>query len=316
MQSRFKAALKFTYYWEVEMINDITRTTLNASMAAMMIAEMAYPKRDQQFYESIRPELAKLLSDIAGCEDVDLPASAQDLQDQMDAIVFAIMERLSILRSRVDGEVTPLTFFVLTYSVWRGMIFAAYGFNDHWLPYRTLLEHCWSDLGLDKNTVVPLLETKARALVQQGGEHDEYIRDSDRIEASVEYLSHVTTGVLERWSTPPSELGVQLTDLRNQIEAFRLEVHADHEHMFKLLAGLRQELVARLIDQGVDPHKAEAISNLESKGFLARLKRWSANKKARDAVEGALWAALDFVPGGTGLKLGIKVLRAVRQATK
>ena len=298
------------------MINDITRTTLNASMVSMMISEMSYPKRDQRYYESIRPEIVKLLDDIDGCDDVDIPTTAQELRDQMDRIVLSIMERLSTLRSRINGDVPPLTFFMLTYCVWRGIIFAAYGFDEQWQPYRTLLEHCCSDLGLDKGAEVPLLESKARALVRSGEGHDAYVRDTERIEASVDYLSYITNEVLERWSSPPSDLGKQFADLRNQIETFRLEVRADHDKMFQILADLRHELVERLIAEGVDPEQAETISDLKSEGFLSRLKRWSNNKKARDAVEAALWASLDFVPGGVGVKLGIKVLRAVRQATK
>jgi hypothetical protein len=298
------------------MINDITQITLNASMASMMISEMSYPKRDQQYYESIRPEIVKLLKDIDGCDDVEMPATAQELQDRMDGIIFSIMERLSKLRSRINGEVLPLTFFVLTHCVWRGIIFAAYGFDEQWQPYRTLLEYCCSDLGLDKDTEILLLESKARAVVRSAEKHDEYVRDSDRIEASVDYLSHIMNEVLERWSSPPPKLGEQLTELRNQIEAFRLEVRTDHDRMFQVLTELRQQLVRQLIAHGVDPVQAEAMSELKSEGFLARLKRWATNEKARDAAEAALWAALDFVPGGTGVKLGIKVLGAVRHALK
>lgn len=298
------------------MINDITQTTLNASMASLMISEMSYPKRDQEYYELIRPEIVKLLAEVDGCSDVDIPLTADDLREQMDNIVMAIMQRLAHMRSRINGEVPPLTFFVLTHCVWRGIIFAAYGFDAQWQQYRTLLGYCCSDLGLDKDTEIALLESKARALVQSTEEHEEYVRDSDRIDASIDYLRHITNGVLERWSSPPSDLGAQLNDLRSQIEAFRLEVRTDHDKMFGILAGLRQELIARLVAEGVEPEQAEVISDLESPGFLERLKRWTNNQKARDAIEASLWTCLDFVPGGTGVKLGIKVLRAIRQATK
>ena len=44
--------------------------------------------------------------------------------------------------------------------------------------------------------------------------------------------------------------------------------------------------------------------------------RWLASDSARDAAEEALWAALDFVPGGTAVKLGVSVARAVRKSLK
>ena len=293
------------------MIIDITQNTLNACQVAMMISEMSYPKRDQRYYKSIRPEIVRLLAGIDGCEKIKMPLRAQELQNRMDEIVSLVMEQLSKLRARINGDVPPLTFFVLTYCVWRGIVLAAFGFDEQWQPYRTLLEFCCSDLGLDKEKEIPLFEAKARALTMM---NDEFVRDSDRIEVSVNYLSYIMNEVLERWSSPSPELGEQFKRLGDQMEAFRLEMRADHDKMFQILADLRRELVGQLITQGVDPVKAEAISDLESGDFLARLKRWSTSKKARDAVEAALWAALDFVPGGTGVKLGVKVLSAVRKS--
>ena len=44
--------------------------------------------------------------------------------------------------------------------------------------------------------------------------------------------------------------------------------------------------------------------------------RWFGGAPARDAAEAAMWAALDFVPAGAGVKLGIKVVGAIRVALK
>jgi hypothetical protein len=47
---------------------------------------------------------------------------------------------------------------------------------------------------------------------------------------------------------------------------------------------------------------------------LAARSRWFGGAPARDAAEAAIWAALDFVPAGTGVKLGIKIAGAVRKS--
>jgi hypothetical protein len=62
--------------------------------------------------------------------------------------------------------------------------------------------------------------------------------------------------------------------------------------------------------------QAKELADTKSPTFMKRLVRWTRSAKARDAAEAALWAALDFVPGGTTVKLGVKLAAAVRKATK
>jgi hypothetical protein len=64
------------------------------------------------------------------------------------------------------------------------------------------------------------------------------------------------------------------------------------------------------------PEKAAELTVADPAGFWERLARWGRSEAARDAAEGVLWVVLDFVPGGTGVKLGVKVARTVREALK
>jgi hypothetical protein len=76
------------------------------------------------------------------------------------------------------------------------------------------------------------------------------------------------------------------------------------------------EIKLRLLEAGLPQELAEAVTESDPKGFWTRLVRWFGGAKPRDALEDALWAALDFVPGGTAVKLGVKVVHAVRKALK
>jgi hypothetical protein len=75
-------------------------------------------------------------------------------------------------------------------------------------------------------------------------------------------------------------------------------------------------LRSRLEAQGMPEAQAKKLADTKSATFMEPLVRWTRSAKARGAAEAALWAALDFVPGGTTVKLGVKHAAAVRKATK
>jgi hypothetical protein len=113
-------------------------------------------------------------------------------------------------------------------------------------------------------------------------------------------------------------------ELKAEVADFRAESRAASERLEQLIAqgnadvmGALGELQAALVQQaGVDPQEAAELTEGDPPKFWRRLLRWLGGAQARDAAEAALWTALDFVPAGTGVKLGIKVAGAIRRSLK
>ena len=296
------------------MITDITETSLNACMASMMLAELAYPKTSEGQYDALRPEVLSLLTAIAEFEDFTLPPSLAELQTDELSIIGDIMQRLSRLRSRINGEVLPVTFFTLGYSVCRGVIYAAFD-DEEWLPYRQIASGCLNDLGLDSDAELAGLQARAQARVRPGDNGDDFLRNDDRIDVATQFLFDLFGKIYDRW-TSLADLGEQVAALITTVTDFRRETREAHDQILSEISGLRQELVLRMVAAGASQAAAEAAVDPDAAGFIDRVRRWARSDKARDALEAAMWAALDFVPAGTAVKLGIKVLAAVRKSTK
>lgn len=81
-------------------------------------------------------------------------------------------------------------------------------------------------------------------------------------------------------------------------------------------AALGEVRAALVLEAGVPEAEAATMTEGDPQGFWERTVRWFGGAPARNAGEAALWAALDFVPAGTGVKLGIKVAGAIRKALK
>jgi hypothetical protein len=79
------------------------------------------------------------------------------------------------------------------------------------------------------------------------------------------------------------------------------------------IEGLMEQIVEHMVKQGgLDPALARAETLGAPRTFFERITQWQAGVgPAGGAVEAALWAALDFIPGGTGVKLGLAVLKGV-----
>jgi hypothetical protein len=77
-----------------------------------------------------------------------------------------------------------------------------------------------------------------------------------------------------------------------------------------------RQIQALLEAEGLKPEEARDLTDGDPTGLWDRVIRWFGGAGPRDAAEAALWVALDFVPGGTGVKLGIKLAEAVRKSVK
>jgi hypothetical protein len=298
------------------MITDITPGTLNAAMLGMFVAEMGFPKTDEGGYATMREEAVRVLGEIEGLSGIDLPLERQAFSDQEDQTVAAILEGLALLRSRVNGEVLPLTFFMLSWAICRGLVFAAFQNEEQWKPHRELIRICLRELGLEEEAEIALVESRARAAVEQGdSDETTFLRTVPRAEAMTESLKRIFERTMQRWSDV-SEINTQFSALMNAVTGFRHEAMEGQRQILAELAGLRGELAERMVAAGVAPAAASLAADPDSPGFMDRILRWSQSEKARDALEAAMWAALDFVPAGTGVKLGLKVLQAVRKSLR
>jgi hypothetical protein len=99
---------------------------------------------------------------------------------------------------------------------------------------------------------------------------------------------------------------------RETAEQLASLITAGNAQIVDLLGEVQQALVA----QGLSEEEAEQLTTKEPEKFADRVFRWLKSDGARDAAEAALWAALDLVPGGAAVTLGIKVSRAVRESYK
>lgn len=84
----------------------------------------------------------------------------------------------------------------------------------------------------------------------------------------------------------------------------------------KVVLDLISQVQNQLIAAGIGKEEAVAVTQGDPEGFWDRLMKWASKAPWADATEEALWAALDFVPAGIGVKLGIKVAEAVRKVFK
>ena len=304
------------------MITDFTQATLDCGVLAMLLGEMAYFKTSNEAFDRLRPEALRFIRQVPCLDGLELPETREAMTDTEEDVLTSVLGKLSELRSRVGGEVLPLTVFMLTHCVYKATFFAAFDDKDSWPPYRDLLKSCFQEIGLNPEAQIAVIETKSRAavVVEQNGERS--LRDTDRIATVTDLLQSIWEALYRRWSEP-LDVSDQIAALQQSIQTFRKESNdffvesaRREQEILEQLGLLRGQLIERLKYEGIPEAQAEEITDAASETFRDRLQRWASNQKAQDAVEAALWAALDFVPLGTVGKLGLKVAAAVRKATK
>jgi hypothetical protein len=107
------------------MIATFSRRALNSGILAAVLSEMAFLKTWQEGYVILLSEAQKLLADDEELAAVALPATVEEMCEEEDVLV-SIMEPLSQLRSRVGGDVLPLTIFMMTQCICRGIQYTAF----------------------------------------------------------------------------------------------------------------------------------------------------------------------------------------------
>jgi hypothetical protein len=295
-------------------IANFSQTALDSGMLALFLSEMAFLKTSQDGYVMLRAEAQEILDRSESLATVHLPASAAEMREREDDVVASVMEPLSRLRSRVGGDVLPLTIFILTHCVCRGVLFSAFGAKEEWAPYRKLLLISLGELGIDGESEAKALEQRSRGIVEGSGD-TATLENSARRELVNDTLKHLWELIHERWSEPVA-VRDELASIKSTIETFRQQSHEEHKQILESVSQLRTQLVAQLEARGVPKAQAKELADTSSPSFAKRLARWTRKEKVRDGAEAALWAALDFVPVGGALKLGVKLATAIRKATK
>lgn len=303
---------------EVSVIGRLTNTAMTASCLALAVEQMNWP-RDQEDYDRLRIEAQQFLSDLE-C-DVPVAATQEEHLQAKPALSTLIVRKLAEERGRILGDTVALPIFFLNSLALRAVINAALGTGDGF--EREAVQDCLEDLGLDRDLITHLdREAGWVVLDQDGGPDGPNIRHVDIIKAGGSFI----TRVLEefgRTEAGPSEILDELRELTSLVGDFRDEQRQANAQIQKLvhegneaLLETMKEIEAALVAQGVTPGEATKLVEAEPGKLWDRVVRWFGGSGPRDATEAALWAALEFVPAGTGVKLGIRIAQAVRGSIK
>ena len=299
------------------MIGRLTETSIHAGQLGMTWEQLAWPQ-DDDGYASLRAEAERLFGELE--IDAALPSTHEKYLELRSQITPLISRRLSEERGKILGDTVALTFYFLNGFALRAVINAALHVGEQ--TELELVEDCLEDLGLDRE-LSRVLERDAGwiVLLEDEGEGPS-VRTSDVLRAGGSF----TVRVLEEFGRNEEGLeGLQqaLVGLRDEVRDFREEYRATSLRLEALVAegdaeivSLFDEVKAVLQAEGVDPAAADALTDADPKTFWERVVRWVGGAEARDAAEAALWVALDFVPGGIGVKLGIRIAGAVRKSLK
>jgi hypothetical protein len=300
------------------MIGQLSELSIHAGRLGMTWEQLAWPQ-EEGTYAALRAEALELFAELG--VDAELPDAHDRYLEVRPQITPLISQQLSAVRGKILGDTVALPFYFLNGLALRAALNAALHTGEEDLEF---VEDCLEDLGLDRE-LARVLEREAGFIVlleeEDEGEGPS-VRKSDVIRAGGSF----TVRVLEEFGRKEQGLeGLQhaFVGLRDEVREFREEYRATSLRLEALIAegdaeivGLLADVKAALQAGGVDEHEAEELTAADPQSFWERVVRWVGGAQARDAAEAALWVALDFVPAGTGVKLGIKIASAVRKSLK
>jgi hypothetical protein len=300
------------------MIGRLTDVAQTAMQLALTFEQLNWPQDDARYGE-LRAEAQRLLAELE-LDDVVVPERQDDLLADVRAVTTPVIAHLAALRGRILGDTVALPLFFLESFALRYAIHA--GVENPDAQLLEIIEDCIEDLGLDR-ALSRDLERQAGWITLRDEGQEPYVRKADVIKAG----SAFALRVLEEFgkSDPSLEALVQsVAALQAEVADFRAEFRAASQRLEELVIAGNAEVTAALgevkgalvSEAGVADDDAATLTEGDPQRFWERVVRWFGGAPARDAAEAALWAALDFVPAGTGVKLGIKVAGAIRKALK
>lgn len=294
----------------------VAHETTEAAVDLALKLETARLLGDDVFAE-VRAEAVDALRDL-GWDDIVLPPTKETYREVLDSIVLEVGLRLADERAHLGGDTVALPLFLLNVHAFDAALGLA--FNDEIDEWRhLLLQRCLDDLWLDREELLDALAAEVRWIsVQEEGE-DATVRLTELFRATFGWLERVVGAATAEDDTTLATA----RELSRELADFQAEVREQGQRLAELVrAGdaetraILEEVEHRLVEQGLSPETAAQLTVGDPAGFWERVIRWGRSDSARDTAEEVLWVVLDFVPGGTGVKLGVKVARAVRKATK
>jgi len=301
------------------MAKQMTILSLHASHMALLIWRM-YLKANAPRFSELREEANEVLDKMK--VKVTIPATRPEFLNQFQIIFLSIEERLRYERQRLGGDIEGLPLFLLQFSTLNVAIIAP--FSGEWNEQRQMISDCLKDLELD-SSLIHHFETelgwiRAKNDVSSGKESVD-IFEALRPAASFNY--RVIETLLENSMPSESEQLNILREISKDIKEHRQEFRRGTARLEQLIVKKDEkvivsikELQGQLASAGFSKEKTVEITDKDPKSFIERLLRWEADGVWADPAEKALWAALDFVPLGTTVKLGLKVLNAFRSSMK
>jgi hypothetical protein len=294
----------------------VAQDTTNAAVGLALHLVIAEEGGDEIFAETREAVLSRL-SDL-GYDDIDVPESPSAFSERYITLVGEVASRLADERAHLGGDTVALPFFILhTHALYAASNLVFKGEID--AQSRGILDACIADLWLDREEVLDSLEREVRWIATPR-EDDVATFKRELFRATFAWLERVIDMTSDEKEDATRAAAHQLTE---EIADFRAEVREQGRRLAELIRagnaeakGALEEVQSRLVENGLAPEKAAELTVDDPARFWERLARWGRSEVARDAAEGVLWVVLDFVPGGTGVKLGVRVARAVREALK
>ncbi|HZC69951.1 MAG TPA: hypothetical protein VE442_04610 [Jatrophihabitans sp.] len=300
------------------MIGRLTDTAMTSMQLAMTLEQLCWPQREERYGE-LRVEAQRLIDEL-GLDDLVVPETQGQLTSNLGALTTPITQYLAAARGRILGDTMALPLFFLESFALRYAIHA--GLENPDTELLGFIEDCVEDVGLDRD-LARVLEREAGWITLAGEDDERGVRHVDVIRVGSSFVLRV----LEEFGRNEAGLdGVQaaLSALAQEVADFRAEFRAASSRLERLIVEGNAEVMAAIgelqrtlvQEEDVDPEEAAKLTEGDPQGFWERLMRWFGGAPARNAAEAAIWAALDFVPAGTGIKLGIKVAGAIRKSLK
>lgn len=298
------------------MIGVVSQLTLDAHMLGIGMGRADLARSDDE-YAPLRELVATALQSM-GFEDIELPAQLAEYEATTDEILQRVAPYLSAQRGRLLGDTVALPVFFLSFFSVRAA--GAMAFHEPLAEYGDLIETTLEDLGLGGD-FLRVLERYAGFASVQVVDGEETVSTRSITLAASSFLEEALEQLIEQGGA--DELLALVTDLRRDVREFRDEFRDATSELERLVregnasvTAAIAEVESLLIANGMDPAKAAALTEEDPATFWERTLRWFGGAGPRDAAEAAFWAALDFAPGGTGVKIGIRVAQAIRGSLK
>jgi hypothetical protein len=278
---------------------------------------------DEEVFDGLREPIQSELDDLG--VGLQVPDQWSDYIDGVGQAYGTITERLRNERARLDGETAALPLFFVGITTMK--LAARLALRMPVEEYSEVLDSSLEDLGLGAD-FRQRLERRVGLVVVSDIDGGTSASASDLVEAAMDFSREVMYQLLEgeaseSESVELGEIKELVLGLQTEVRDFRAEFRAQTDRLAQLIvegdATTLQalgEIRGRLEAEGLDPATAHAITDADPASLWDRVIRWFGGAGPRDAAEAALWVALDFVPGGTGVKLGIRLAEAVRKSIK